>query len=69
MVAIEGGSPALKDILPDDYARQYPDQSRLGLVIDIASNIEVGDSESRSVVVGHGPGKISLDVRWVMVGR
>lgn len=48
MVAIERDNEALKDVLPKDYARQALDQTRLGQVIDLISNIDIGDSEARS---------------------
>ena len=48
MTAIERDNPVLKDVLPKDYARQALDQTRLGEVIDLVSNIKVGDADSRS---------------------
>lgn len=48
MDAIERDNPALKDVLPKDYARQSLDKTRLGQLIDLISNIKVGDEESRS---------------------
>ena len=48
MDAIERDNPALKDVLPKDYARQSLDKTRLGQLIDLISNIKVGDKESRS---------------------
>lgn len=48
MVAIERDNEALKNVLPKDYARQALDQTRLGQVIDLISNIDIGDSEARS---------------------
>ena len=48
MVAIERDNAALKDVLPKDYARQSLDQTRLGQIIDLVSNIRVGDEESRA---------------------
>ena len=48
MVAIERDNEALKDVLPKDYARQALDQTRLGQVIDLISNINIGDAEARS---------------------
>lgn len=48
MVAIERENPALKDVLPKDYARPVVDSSRLGQLIDTISNIQVGDEEARS---------------------
>ena len=48
MIAIERDNPVLKDVLPKEYARQSLDQTRLGQVIDLVSNIRVGDADSRS---------------------
>ena len=48
MTAIEQDNPALKDVLPKDYARPALDKTRLGLLIDLVTNIRVGDSEARS---------------------
>src|SRR5207245_8251914 len=41
-------NPSLKGVLPKDYARQGLDKARLGQLIDLVSNIKVGDAESRS---------------------
>lgn len=48
MSAIERDNPALKGVLPKDYARPALDKQRLGQLIDMISNIRVGDEESRS---------------------
>ncbi len=48
MAAIERDNPALRDILPRDYARPVLDKSRLGQLIDLIGNIRVGDDEARS---------------------
>lgn len=48
MIAIERDNPALKDVLPKEYARQSLDQRRLGQVIDLISNITVGDADARA---------------------
>ena len=48
MTAIERDNPALKDVLPKDYARPSLDKQRLGQLIDLISNIRVGDEEARS---------------------
>ena len=48
MSGIERDNPALKDVLPKDYARPVLDKQRLGQLIDLISNIQVGDAESRS---------------------
>jgi type I restriction enzyme M protein len=39
MAAIERDNPALKGVLPKDYARPALDKSRLGQLIDLISNI------------------------------
>ena len=48
MVAIERDNPALKEVLPKDYARPALDKRRLGQLIDMVGNIRVGDAEARS---------------------
>jgi type I restriction enzyme M protein len=48
MAGIERDNPALKGVLPKDYARPALDKQRLGQLIDLISNIRVGDEESRS---------------------
>ena len=48
MAAIERDNPALGDVLPRDYARPALDKQRLGQLIDLVSNIRVGDEEARS---------------------
>ena len=48
MSAIERDNPALKNVLPRDYARPALDKQRLGQLIDLVSNIRVGDQEARS---------------------
>jgi type I restriction enzyme M protein len=48
MVAIERDNPTLKAVLPKDYARPALDKQRLGQLIDLISNIMIGDAESRS---------------------
>ena len=48
MAGIERDNPALKDVLPKDYARTALDKQRLGQIIDLVSNIKVGDEEARS---------------------
>ena len=48
MTGIERDNPALKDVLPKDYARPSLDKQRLGQLIDLVSNIRVGDEEARS---------------------
>jgi len=48
MAGIERDNPALKGVLPKDYARPALDKTRLGQLIDLISNIKVGDAASRS---------------------
>ncbi len=48
MAAIERDNPALKDVLPKDYARPVLDKQRLGQLIDMIGNIRVGDADARS---------------------
>ena len=48
MAAIERDNTVLKDVLPKDYARQALDKQRLGQLIDMISNIRVGDADARS---------------------
>ena len=47
MAAIERDNPSLKDVLKD-YARPALDKQRLGQLIDLISNIQVGDADARS---------------------
>jgi type I restriction enzyme M protein len=47
MDAIERDNPHLKGILPKDYGRQALDKQRLGELIDLISNIGLGDKESK----------------------
>ena len=48
MAGIERDNPALKEVLPKDYARPALDKQRLGQLIDMISNIRVGDEDARS---------------------
>ena len=48
MTAIERDNPALRDVLPKDYARPALDKRRLGQLIDMVSNIVVGDEDARA---------------------
>ena len=48
MTAIERDNSALKDVLPKDYARPALDKQRIGQLIDMISNIRVGDADARS---------------------
>ena len=48
MIGIERDNPVLKGVLPKDYARPSLDKQRLGQIIDLISNIQLGDEEARS---------------------
>ncbi len=48
MSGVERDNPSLKGVLPKDYARPALDKQRLGQLIDLISNIRIGDEESRS---------------------
>ncbi len=48
MSAIERDNPSIKDVLPKEYGRPALDKVRLGQLVDLVSNIQVGDRESRS---------------------
>jgi type I restriction enzyme M protein len=48
MAGIERDNPALKGVLPRDYARPALDKTRLGQLIDLISNIKVGDEVNRA---------------------
>jgi len=48
MAGIERDNPVLKGVLPKDYARQALDKTRLGQIIDLISNIRIGDEASRA---------------------
>jgi HsdM N-terminal domain/N-6 DNA Methylase len=47
MIAIEQDNPALKGVLPKEYARPALDPARLGAIVDLVSTIGLGDAESR----------------------
>lgn len=49
MTLIERDNPMLKHVLPKDYARPALDKQRLGQLIDMISNIRVGDGASRPI--------------------
>jgi len=48
MTAIERDNPSLKGVLPKDYARPALDKRRLGQLIDLITNIDLGTEGSRS---------------------
>jgi type I restriction-modification system DNA methylase subunit len=61
MLAIEGDNPTLKGVLPKDFARLGLDKQRLGQLIDLVSNIGLGDKESRSKdVLGLGDAELAF---------
>ena len=51
MAAIELDNPVLDGVLPKDYARPALDQTRLGQVVDLVSNIRVGGAEAEATDV------------------
>ena len=48
MAGIERDNPALKGVLPKEYARPGLDKQRLGQLIDLISNIRLGDREAKA---------------------
>ena len=48
MAAVERDNPALGDVLPKDYARPALDARRLGRLVDMISNVGMGDEDARS---------------------
>ena len=48
MASIERDNPALKNVLPKDFARPVLDQQRLGQIVNLVSNIKVGDADARA---------------------
>ena len=54
MIVMERENPALREVLPQDYAKEALDKQRLGRVIDLVSGIKLGGAEARtSDVLGH----------------
>ena len=54
MDAIERDNPSLKDVLPKVYARGNLDPTSLGGLIDLISNIALGDAKAQSAdILGH----------------
>lgn len=54
MDAIEKDNPSLRDVLPKVYARGNLDPTNLGGLIDLVSNIDLGNAKARSAdVLGH----------------
>lgn len=48
MAGVERDNPSLRGVLPKDYARPALDKQRLGQLIDLISNIRVGDKAARA---------------------
>ncbi len=48
MEAVERDNPSLRGVLPKDYARPALDKQRLGQLIDLVTNIRVGDADARA---------------------
>jgi type I restriction enzyme M protein len=48
MEAIERDNPSLKGVLPKDYARPGLDKQRLGQIINLVSDIALGDAASKA---------------------
>ncbi len=48
LAGIERDNPSLKGVLPKEYARPALDKQRLGQLIDMITNVRVGDAEGRS---------------------
>ncbi len=48
MAGVERDNKALKSVLPKDYSRPALDKLRLGQIIDLISNIKVGDKDAQS---------------------
>ncbi len=48
MAGVERDNPQLKGVLPKDYARPALDKFRLGQLVDLFSNIQMGDERSRA---------------------
>ncbi|WP_354695953.1 type I restriction-modification system subunit M [Elongatibacter sediminis] len=48
MAAIEGDNPSLKGVLPKEYARPGLDKERLGQLINLVSDIALGDPAERA---------------------
>ncbi len=69
MAAIERDNPALKDVLPKDYARPSLDKTRLGQVVDLVSNIKVGGAEARATDVLGGVYEYFLEQFALAEGR
>src|SRR5574337_145404 len=53
MAGIERDNPALKGVLPKDYARPALDKTRLGQLIDLISNIDFRSDQPSPRPAGH----------------
>ncbi len=62
MAGIERDNPALKGVLPKDYARPALDKERLGQLIDLISNISFTSPSPASAGEGRGEGHRAKDV-------
>ncbi|HWQ40382.1 MAG TPA: class I SAM-dependent DNA methyltransferase [Burkholderiales bacterium] len=69
MAGIERDNPALKGVLPKDYARPALDKARLGQVIDLVSGIHVGAKEARAKDVLGGVYQYFLEQFALAEGR
>lgn len=47
MAGVERDNPALGSVLPKDYARPALDKQRLGQLIDLVSNVKMGDDAEK----------------------
>ncbi len=65
MEAVERDNPALKGVLPKDYARPALDHARLGQLIDLVTNI----SFSSPLPQGEGQGEGGVDRAKDVLGR
>jgi len=52
MDAVEKDNPALKGVLPRNYARESLDKRRLGELVDLFSNIKLHDGDSEKDLLG-----------------
>ena len=48
MAAIERDNPTLKGVLPKDFGRVGLDKQRLGQIINLVSDIALGDEASKA---------------------
>ena len=48
MIAVERDNPALRDVLPKEYSREGLDKQRLGQVVDLVSNVQIGGAEAQA---------------------